>query len=198
MAAVGVFAGTNVDDIIVLTVLFLSARAAGKPKPWQIWAGQYAGIAVLVAISAVAALGLTIVPDEWVGLAGLVPFGLGVKGLVQAIAARHDAEPPSPAVATGLAPVMGVTVANGADNISVYTPLFRTIGPSSTLLTVAVFAAGVAAWCLAASWLGSHKQVIAVVERFGHWIVPAVFMLIGAVILVEIPIVLLTPLDGPR
>ncbi|MEV4755454.1 cadmium resistance transporter [Micromonospora sp. NPDC049559] len=184
-AAVAVFAGTNVDDIIVLTVLFLSARAAGQPQPWQIWAGQYAGIGVLTAVSAVAALGLTIVPDRWVGLLGLVPFALGVKGLVAAIRHRHDDEPPTPAVAAGLLSVAGVTVANGADNISVYTPMFRTIGLSGSLVTVAVFAVGVAAWCLAGSWLGSHRRVIAMVRRFGHWIVPGVFMLIGAVIVVE-------------
>jgi cadmium resistance protein CadD (predicted permease) len=180
-----VFVGTNVDDIIVLTVLFLSARAAGRPKPWQIWTGQYVGIAALVAISVVAALGLTIVPDEWVGLAGLVPFGLGVWTLVKAIRAGNDDEPPSPAVAAGFMSVAGVTVANGADNVSVYTPLFRAIGVAESLITVGVFAAGVAVWCVAGSWLGSHRRVIAVVERFGHWIVPVVFMLIGVVILVE-------------
>ena len=179
------FAGTNVDDLIILTVLFLSARASGKPRPWQIWTGQYAGVGVLVAVSAVAALGLTIVPDRWVGLLGLVPFALGVKGLVAAIRSRGDDEPPSPAVATGLLSVAGVTVANGADNISVYTPMFRTIGLTISLITVGVFAIGIAAWCLAGSWLGSHKKIIGVVERFGHWIVPGVFMLIGAIILIE-------------
>jgi cadmium resistance protein CadD (predicted permease) len=185
VTAIGVFAGTNVDDLIVLTVLFLSARAAGKPRPWQIWAGQYSGITVLVAVSAVAALGLTIVPDEWVGLLGLVPFALGVTGLVAAIRSRGDNEPPAPAVAPGVLSVAGVTIANGADNISVYTPLLRTIGAADSLITVAVFAAGVAVWCLAGSWLGSHRRVIAVVQRFGHWIVPGVFMLIGAVIINE-------------
>lgn len=89
LAAVGVFAGTNVDDIIVLTVLFLSARAAGKPKRWEIWIGQYLGIGALVAISAMAALGLTLVPDRWVGLVGLIPFVLGVMGLVRAIRDRE-------------------------------------------------------------------------------------------------------------
>lgn len=58
--ALGVFAGTNLDDIVVLTVLFLSARAVARPRPWQIWTGQYLGIAVLVAVSAVTALGLTV------------------------------------------------------------------------------------------------------------------------------------------
>ena len=184
-AAVGVFVGTDIDDLIVLTVLFLSARATGKPRPWQIWAGQYAGIGVLVIVSAIAALGLTIVPDQWMGLLGLVPFALGVKGIVMAIRTRDHDQPPAPAVATGLLSVVGVTIANGADNISVYTPLFRTIGLTNSLLTAGVFAGGIAAWCLAGSWLGSHKKIIEVIHRFGHWIVPNVFMLIGAVIIIK-------------
>lgn len=93
--------------------------------------------------------------------------------------------PPAPAVATGMFPVMGITIANGADNISVYTPMFRTIGVPDSMITIAVFAILIALWCLAESWLGSHKKVIAVVERLGHWIVPGVFMLIGGVIVLE-------------
>lgn len=185
LAAVGVFAGTDIDDIIVLTVLFLSARAAGSPKPWQIWTGQYVGIGVLVAVSTIAALGLTIVPDEWVGLLGLVPIGLGVLGLVGAFRARGTDEAPSPAVATGVVSVAAVTIANGADNISVYTPMFRTIGLTASLITVAVFTVGVATWCLAGSWLGSHTTVIQLVQRWGHWIVPLVFITIGAIIVTE-------------
>jgi cadmium resistance transport/sequestration family protein len=182
-AAVGVFAGTNVDDLIVLTVLFLSSRAGGRPKAWQIVAGQYAGIGVLVALSAAAALGLVLVPDEWVGLLGLVPIGLGVRGLVAAI--RDGGEQAAPVVATGLIAVAGVTVANGADNIAVYTPLFRTLGLAGSLVTVAVFAVLVGVWCAAAAWLGSHRRVVGIVERFGHWLVPAVFITIGVIIVAE-------------
>lgn len=184
-AAVGVFAGTNIDDIIVLTVLFLSSRAGGRPLRWQIWAGQYAGIAVLVAASAVAVLGLTIVPDQWVGLLGLVPFGLGLRGLVKAVGTHGTGGDQSPVVATGLLTVAGVTIANGADNIAVYTPLFRTIGPANSLITVVVFAVLVAVWCLAGSWMGSHRKVVALVEWSGHWLVPAVFMILGTVVVIE-------------
>ncbi len=174
--AAAVFTGTNVDDIVILTVLFLAARAGGVPRPWQIVAGQYAGIAVLVVVSAVAALGLAVVPDRWVGLLGLVPFGMGVRGLFK----KDDEAAP---VASGTFSIAGVTIANGADNISVYTPMFRTIGLASSLVTIAVFAALVAVWCVAASWLGSHKKIIELVERSGRWLVPVVFMVIGAVIL---------------
>ena len=184
--AVGVFAGTNVDDLIVLAVLFLSSRAVGAPRVWQIWAGQYAGTSVLVVVSAVAALGLTIVPDRWVGLLGLVPIALGVRGLVGAVRAHPAAaDPVGRASGAGLLPVAGVTIANGADNISVYTPLFRTAGLDESVVTVAVFAVLVAVWCLAGSWLGSHRTVVALLRRFGHWMVPGVFVAIGVVIVIR-------------
>ncbi len=181
-AAVALFAGTNVDDLIVLTVLFLSARTTGRPRPWQIWTGQYAGIAVLVAASALAAAGLAVVPDRWVALLGLVPLALGVRGLVRSLRARAEGSEP-PAVATSALAVAGVTIANGADNIAVYTPVFRTVGVADSVLTVAVFAVLVAVWCLAGSWLGAHPRVIALIERWGHWLVPGVFIAIGLVIL---------------
>ena len=182
-AAAGVFAGTNVDDLVVLTVLFLSARASGRPRPWQIWAGQYAGIAALVGVSAVAALGLTLVPDRWVGLLGLVPIALGVRGLVSGLRDSDDA-PEALTAANGFA-VAGVTIANGADNIAVYTPVFRSLGLGGSVVTCLVFAVLVAVWCAAAAWLGSHRRVISLVRRYGHWLVPLVFIVIGVVIVAE-------------
>jgi cadmium resistance protein CadD (predicted permease) len=183
--AAGMFAGTNIDDLIMLTVLFLASRSVGVPRPWQIWAGQYAGTAALMLASVVAALGLTVVPGDWAGLLGLVPFALGVHGLVRAVRARSRGEAHSPAVATGLLSVAGVTVAGGADNISVYTPVFRTIGTGATVVTVAVFVVGVALWCLAGSWLGSHKRVIDLVDRYGQWLVPVVFVALGVFIVAD-------------
>jgi cadmium resistance transport/sequestration family protein len=183
-AAAGVFVGTDVDDLVVLTVLFLSARAAGVRRPWRIWAGQYIGIGVLVLVSVLAALGLTLVPDRWVGLLGLVPIGLGGYGLYAAIRGRPDDDDP-PTGTIGVLAVAGITIANGADNIAVYTPMFRTIGVGDGIVAVAVFAVLVAVWCAAASWLGSHRRVVALTERYGHWIVPAVFIVIGVVIVAE-------------
>lgn len=183
LTAAGLFAGTNLDDIVVLTVLFLSSRANGRPARRHIWAGQYLGIATLVAVSALAALGLSIVPDRWVGLLGLLPLALGVRGLLR----RGDGDE-RPVAASGLLPVAGITIANGADNLAVYTPYFRTVGVADSLVTVAIFAVLVALWCVAGSWLGSHPKVIAAMERHGHWIVPVVFIVLGLVILSDLVI----------
>jgi len=155
----------------------------GAPKRWEIWAGQFIGIGLMVVLSVIAALGLSFVPLEWVGLLGLVPLALGVWMLVKTVRARRVGDITPPAVATGLWSVVGVTFANGGDNISVYTPAFRIMGVGDTALTIAVFAVGTAVWCLAGFLLISHKQLVQALERFGRWIVPAVFIGLGLYIL---------------
>jgi hypothetical protein len=93
-------------------------------------AGQYAGVAALVVVSLLAALGLGVVPESWLWIMGLIPLGLGLRKLVIAARAHPAGQRASPAVATGLTGVIGVTIANGGDNIAAYTPVFRTIGGS--------------------------------------------------------------------
>ena len=56
--AVALFAVTNVDDLVVLALLSAASRATGRPRRWEIWAGQYLGFAVLVGLSLAAGRGL--------------------------------------------------------------------------------------------------------------------------------------------
>lgn len=185
-SAIGLFAATNIDDIIVLTVLFLASRR-GKPRPWQIIAGQYIGFMALVAISVVAALGLTIIPDEWVGSLGLIPLGIGVYLLIRGLRRNsgEDDEDDDKISSVGLWGVAGITIANGADNISLYTPIFRTSTPNDVAIMIAVFLVLVAVWCLAGRLIGTHKIVTEVLERVEHWLVPVVFIGLGLFILIE-------------
>jgi cadmium resistance protein CadD (predicted permease) len=177
--AAGLFAGTNIDDLVVLAVLNASSRADGRPAVWQIWAGQYAGVAALTAISLLAAVGLKLVPESWLWTLGLIPLGLGLRKLLIAIRAHRAGQRASPAVATGLTGVIGITIANGGDNIAAYTPAFHTMSGTGIAVTLALFVIGVALWCLAGFWLVSHHKITQMVERWGQWIVPAVYVLIG-------------------
>ncbi|MET7836312.1 cadmium resistance transporter [Micromonospora sediminicola] len=176
--AAGVFAATNLDDVVVLTVLFVASRTDGRPRPWQIVGGQYAGIGALVAVAVVAAAGLLVVPDPWPGLLGLLPIALGVRALVN----RADDDEP-PVVVGTLLGVAGVTVANGADNIAVYVPVFRALDPLTGLVWLLVFATLVAVWCAVAAVLGGHPRVVSLVGRAGHRLVPAIFVAIGVTVL---------------
>jgi cadmium resistance protein CadD (predicted permease) len=177
-----VFASTNIDDLVVLTFLFLASRTAGKPRQWQVVAGQVAGIAVLVASAAVAALGLFIVPTRWVGLLGLVPLAIGLWKLIGAMRRAPDR---GTSVAAGLTGVISVAIVNGGDNVAVYAPLFRGLQTGEVLVTMAVFAGMIGVWLAAAAWLGYHLGAIAAIRRFSHWLTPVVFIAIGAIILVR-------------
>jgi cadmium resistance transport/sequestration family protein len=185
VAAVGLFAATNIDDIVVLTVLFV-ASARGSLPAWKVVAGQYAGFVTLVAISVVAAAGLTIVPDKWVGFLGLIPLAIGIYGLGRTLRRRGDDDDDNDAIsAVGLLGVAGITIANGADNISLYTPVFRTNPVQDTVVTIIVFLVLVAVWCLIARFIGTSKTVSELLERVEHWLVPAVFIGLGLYILIE-------------
>jgi cadmium resistance protein CadD (predicted permease) len=177
--AVVLFAGTNTDDMMVLAVLSASWHATGRPRRWEIWAGQYIGIAILVGVSLAASRGLDRIPQGWLWLLGFIPLSLGVYKLAAAIRARHRGEPPPAPAPGGLPGVAGLTIANGGDNVAAYTPVFATMSAAAAAVTVAVFAVCVAVWCVAGSWLVSHHRVAQVLQRWGHWIIPAIYILIA-------------------
>jgi len=184
-AAAGLFVATNIDDIVVLTVLFaVAARGTSRLRGWQIVAGQYLGLITLIAVSFLAALGLTIVPDEWVGLLGLIPLAIGVLALVRTLRGNDD-EAESALKAVGLLGVAGITIANGGDNIAIYTPVFRTMSTADTLITIAVFLVLLALWCLLARAIGTNEKVTEALEKVEHWLVPVVFIGLGVFILIE-------------
>lgn len=178
--AAGVFIGSNIDDLIVLIVLFLAARS-GKLPTSRIIAGQYLGYGLLVAGSIVIALGLAAVPQRWVGVIGFVPLGLGLWGLLGAI--RHGPEH-QPVLARRLWAIAALSIANGSDDLSVYAPLLRTNSFGDDVLIVLVFLVMVAIWCVIAWWLGTRRRVITALKHFGHWLVPLVFIAIGLVVIV--------------
>ncbi|MFI6069817.1 cadmium resistance transporter [Micromonospora sp. NPDC051227] len=178
-AAAVVFAATDIDDIVILTLFFVAARTTGQPRTWEIVAGQYLGIGALALASAVIAGGLLVVPDPWTGLLGLLPIALGVRAL------RSSVDEEAPAVVTGALGVAGVTIANGADNVAVYVPVFRALGVADSAAFLLVFVLLIALWCVAGAWLGGHRRVVRLVERAGAWLVPTIFIAIGLVILVS-------------
>jgi cadmium resistance protein CadD (predicted permease) len=183
--AAALFAGTNLDDVVVLALLSAASQANGRPRRWEIWAGQYAGFGLLAGLSVAAGRGLSLVPARWFWLLALVPLGMGIVALVAAIRSLRDREQPQPPSAGGLYGVAALTIVNGADDLAAYTPFFAAAGTARTAVTLVVFAAGVALWCLAGGLLVRHERVTRVIGRYGHWILPAAFLLIGLYLLHE-------------
>jgi cadmium resistance protein CadD (predicted permease) len=185
--AVAAFAATNIDDIFVL-MMFFSSYMTFPVK--QVVLGQYIGIGLLVAISALGSFISLAVPTYIIALLGIVPIVIGVKKLVvfrnknesnskQAIQDKKKNNLAFVAVAA-------VTFSNGGDNIGVYTPLFAKYNSLSQITALAtIFMAMTAVWCIAAYYLVNHPLVASKIHRIGHIILPFVLIGLGIHILTE-------------
>jgi hypothetical protein len=113
VAAAALFAGTNVDDIAVLALLSAASRATGVPRRGAIWAGQYAGFALLVGVSLAAGRGLDLIPAGRLWLLALIPLTLGVVTLIGAVRTVRQGERPAPPSPGGVLGVAALTVTRG-------------------------------------------------------------------------------------
>ena len=180
--AIVLFASTNIDDIFVLLSFFSNK----KFRTGHIVLGQYVGISVLVGISITASLVSLVFRPEYVGLLGLIPIAIGLKKLYDLWAdPEDDHEGPASVGAGNVMAVAGVTIANGGDNIGIYTPVFATSSAANIGIFCAVFAVMVAVWLLFAHWLINHPALGAPIRRYGERATPFVLILLGLYILHE-------------
>ncbi|MDE5055167.1 CadD family cadmium resistance transporter [Niallia taxi] len=201
LSALGSFIVTNIDDIFVLMLLFSQASSQAKasngrtvnmqPKgsriyPKDIVIGQYLGFALLVLISLLATFGVTLIPDHWVGLLGLIPIYLGVKLFIKGEDENEGA------ILSSLnkfnkfyLSVAFITFANGGDNIGIYVPFFSTLNNNQLVITVITFFIMVAVWCLIGYRLARFRYVSETLEKYGRWVIPIVFIGLGLYIMAE-------------
>jgi len=173
-ASIATFAATNIDDAFLLT-LFFARRIPAR----RVVAGQYLGFSAIIAISLIGVWFALAIPARWIHFLGVLPLALGVRRLLQA--RRKDASKPR-VITESVASIALLTLSNGADNVSVYMPFF-VISRASLWLILIVYGSLVAVWCLVGAWFGTHSVILHSVERWGHWIVPAVFVGLGIYVL---------------
>lgn len=175
--AAGMFAVTNVDDLVLLAVFF--GQAAGRRGAAQVVAGQFLGFAAILAVSVAGALGAGLLPGDVVRWLGVLPVLLGLRAAWRAWR-RADGDP---APAAGVLGIALVCFANGGDNVGVYVPAFAATGPGGLAGYVVVFLVGVAVWCVAGRALATRPGVARVLARWGHVVLPVVLVALGVLIL---------------
>ena len=174
-AATAAFAATNVDDLLVLMLLFGQADRQFERR--KICLGQLLGIGALTAVSILCALGLGMVAAQYLRLLGLVPILLGLR----AVWDREEEE--TTASAVGVWSTALLTIANGGDNLGVYIPLFAGFSAGRLALCAAVFLLMTLLWCLLGSRLAALPRLGAAIRRYKGFLVPAVLILLGVTIL---------------
>jgi cadmium resistance protein CadD (predicted permease) len=183
ITAAGAFVGTNIDDFILLLLLILGMPAGGHHR-WQIVAGQYAGFCVLVMASLLGAVALHSVPENWVGLLGFIPLGLGIRGVVR-IRRGQAGSQEKPILAGNLATVTMVTIANGGDNIAVYVLIFRELNAAGIAVSIFAFLILLGALCAIALIIGERAKRLLGAARGAQWITSIVFIIIGIALLIR-------------
>lgn len=178
------FVSTNIDDIFIL-MLFFGSR---KISDFRIILGQYTGIGVLVAISFVGAFIGNFLDQRYIGILGIFPIYLAVKHVIELV--KHQSPEDNKdneglPKSMNILAVAGVTIANGADNIGVYTPLLTTMSSIEKVQMIIIFAVMTYVWCLAGKYLASRPLIAKQLDRFGHIIMPVVLFSLGVFILLE-------------
>lgn len=186
--AVGMFAVTNVDDILILA-LFFGQAAGHRGGAGRVVAGQYVGFGAILAAAVVGALGAGLLPEAAIPYLGLLPLLLGIRAGWAAWRGRHDRdEHEVPGANDGSSPtvlaVAAVTFANGGDNIGVYVPVFATAGAGGLAVFAIVFLALVAVWCAAGRYFATRPVIARALSRWGHIVLPVVLIGIGLLILI--------------
>ena len=187
--AAGLFAVTNIDDILILA-LFFAQGAGHHGSTRRIVLGQYLGFAAILAVAVAAAFGATLLPESAIPYLGLLPLALGLKAAWQAWRNHRDGdgdEEEAQAEGSGPSPleVAAVTFANGGDNIGVYVPVFATAGVGGMSVYAVVFLVLVAVWCFAGRFFATRPVIAKALSRWGHILLPLVLIGIGLLILVE-------------
>ena len=170
------FVVTNIDDLLILSMYF----ATPKYKTANIVFGQYLGIITLTAVSLAGVLLGGIIDQRWISLLGLFPIFLGVKDLI-ALRKDDDDEETGQESKTRFQflNVALVTIANGGDNIGVYTPLFATTKIYHVLIYVVVFMVLTAVWCFLGYWTVAHPKVKSIFAKYGKIILPFFLIALG-------------------
>jgi cadmium resistance protein CadD (predicted permease) len=182
--AVGIFAATNVDDIVILA-LFFGQVSGDRGAAVRVVVGQYMGFAAILAASIIGALGVGLLPITVIPYLGLLPLLLGLRAAWRAWRERHTAEIPGTANTPAVLDVAAVTFANGGDNIGVYVPVFATARTGGLVVFAVVFLALVAVWCAAGRFFATRPTIARALARWGHIVLPVVLIGIGLLILIE-------------
>ncbi|MEV6159246.1 cadmium resistance transporter [Nonomuraea sp. NPDC052129] len=186
--AAGLFAVTNIDDIVILA-LFFAQGAGHRGTTSRIILGQYLGFAAILVVAIAAAFGATFLPEPVIPYLGLLPLALGLKAGWQAWRDHVNGEDTDNEQAATGGPkaleVAAVTFANGGDNIGVYVPVFATAGIGGMSVYAVVFLVLVAVWCLAGRFFATRPVIAKALSRWGHILLPIVLTGIGLLILIQ-------------
>ena len=170
------FIAVNLDFFMILLLLLQKYRFRDK------YIGYELGMLIVLAISAIAGqLIQTVIPTWAIGLLGLLPIYMGIKG---ENVNDNNASKSTPKRGM-LAVLLMYLISCGADNIAVYVPVLATMTTAAILLTMVYFIVLTALSLILAYLFGQIPIVKYVFERWGSPIGRIIYILIGVFVMLD-------------
>lgn len=169
------FVGTMFDNYFAFAAqLIVTEHAKYRRISWA----QALSVLTLVALAVGIGALLASVPVRWVGLLCVAPFGFAIHSW------RHR-DAPRERYQRGSITTFVMTLVLGGDNIAVWIPLLRANGVARAAVTIATFALWEVVFILSAQRLAKHPTVVTWGRTHAPHVIPAVYFLLGVLILVE-------------
>ena len=183
MISIASYIGTNIDDMII-NVFFFSLVHEWKAAR-KVVQGKYLGIIILVLLSFIGSMGLKWISQESIRYLGIVPMALGVKEFIdtedEEVKENYGVQDYESINLLWKAAI--VTIANGADNIGVYTPLFAGFNGIQYFVFIIVFVIMTGIWCRIGYGVSKTALYEARIGRYKKVMVPLMYILLGVYIL---------------
>jgi cadmium resistance transport/sequestration family protein len=184
VSAIVSYIATSIDYIVILVVLFAQMKSRIK----DIVLGQYIGFTVLIIISLLASFGLAFIPQQWIGLLGLIPIFIGLKVFFE----KEDEEDEEEEIVEStnrfsslILSVAAIMLAAGGDNLGVYIPYFTVLNTIELIVTIVIYYVAAAVLLYLCQRVSAVKGISETVEKYEKIIVPIVFLALGIMIMFE-------------
>ncbi|WP_368974141.1 CadD family cadmium resistance transporter [Caldifermentibacillus hisashii] len=187
VSAIVSYIATSIDYIVILVVLFAQVKNR-KGGVRDIVLGQYLGFTVLIIISLLASFGIAFIPQQWIGLLGLIPIFIGLKVLFEKDEGDEEDEEILESTNRFSNFILSVTVimlAAGGDNIGVYIPYFTVLNTIELIVTIVIYYIAAAVLLYLCQRVSAVKGISETVEKYEKIIVPIVFLALGIMIMSE-------------
>jgi len=174
---VATFVATNVDNFLLFAT---QLAVAPQPAHRAIRRGQFAASISVLLFCIGVRYALVEVPTTWFAALALVPAYFTFSSLRNL---RHRT-PSTPPRVRGTATAFVVTLAISADNAAAYLPLLRATHGLGDALVFAIWAVSLVVLITLSTMVARHQRVVAICERVGHVIEPALYASLAILIVV--------------
>lgn len=176
VVAGGLFLATHIDTLLVISAFC----ADNDYRIWEVFVGHIVGFTIgLVAAVGGAVLAAAYL-ESWTFLLGLIPFSIGLWGLLQRPPEEivdETAAVPNSVGRIGVVAVMGIGLSG--ENIAVFIPFFATLESAELLLITVLYLLSAGGIFLLAIGVVHYVASDGISDRLDRWLVPTVLMVIG-------------------